>query len=52
MKIEIKFSAIIEADEDTGRDEAFDIADQLAEHIRQKTGMILEVYDVDPVKEY
>lgn len=52
MKYLLTFSTIVEVDYDLTRNEAFDAADQLAERIREKSGIILEVYDVDPVEEY
>jgi hypothetical protein len=52
MKIQVTFSVIIDCEEDLTRNEAFDVADRLAERITSKSGIVLEVYDVDPVEEY
>lgn len=51
MKFEFTFSSIAETDEDMTRVDAFDVAEQLADFIRLKSGIILHVQDVDRVME-
>lgn len=51
MKFEFRFSSVAETDDDMSRNEAFDAAEQLANYIREKTGIILNVHDVDEVVE-
>jgi hypothetical protein len=52
MKIQVTFSTIVDCEEDLTRNGAFDVADYLAAQIASKSGVVLEVYDVDPVEEY
>lgn len=52
MKIQITFSVVVDCEEDLTRNEAFDVADRLAERITSKSGVVLEVYDVDKLEDY
>jgi hypothetical protein len=52
MKIRITFSAVVEVEDDVSRNDAFDFADSIAGRIAKVSGVVLEVYDVEPVEEY
>ena len=51
MKFEITFSTTAETDYDLTRTEAFELAEQVARVIQQKSGMIVYVQDVDRIYE-
>jgi hypothetical protein len=52
MKIRVTFSTVVEADDGTSRSDAWDVADAIADRIMNASGVVLEVYDVEPVEEW
>lgn len=52
MRYEFIFTNVLDTDEIFSRSDAFDVAEQVADIIRQKSGVILHVKDVDRMIDY